>query len=480
MAQHRAGARLSGQRNSHLGFRGRAARAEWTAALDKIQVEGGTPDQRKQFYTALYRLHVTPNDWTGESPLRYGDQTYYENILCLWDTFRTVNPMLTLIQPQVQADIVNTLIKYHQTDGWTGDAHSAYTYEHVQNGSNADTVIADAYAKRLPGVDWSAAYAAIRKNAFVDPNPKATNHADRGRFRLGDYLNYRYLPTNAVDNPKYKNNYGVSRTLEYIYNDFCVYSMAKDFGTPEDVADLKKRLLWYRNLWDETSGGFMRGKTKDGAWHSPFDPTKGETGPQFFEGHSWTWSWYVPHDAQGLINLMGGNQAFVDKLTVACDKYYEAYNEPCMLETFLFIHAGRPNLTQFYARKALGNFSSKAGGLPGNDDSGTTSAWLLWAMLGIYPNAGQDFYYIASPTFSRATIKLADGKQFVINAPAASETAKYIAAGTLNGKPWNQAWLRHSDFIGGATLNFNMSAEVSKWGAQTPLPSLSSAPSTTR
>lgn len=251
--------------------------------------------------------------------------------------------------------------------------------------------------------------------------------------------------------------------------------MAKDFGTPEDVADLKNRLTWYRNLWDTTSGGFMRGKTRDGAWHSPFDPAKAETGPQFYEGHSWTWSWYVPHDAQGLVNLMGGNEAFVDKLTIVCDKYYEAYNEPCMLETFLFIHAGRPDKTQFYARKALSHFSDKPNGLPGNDDSGTTSAWLLWAMLGIYPNAGQDFYYIGSPTFSKATIKLDGGKQLVINAPAASESAKYISAGSMNGKPHNQAWLRHSDFIDGATLDLSMSANASKWGAQALPPSYSSA-----
>lgn len=148
----------------------RQTRAEWAQALENIRVEGGSEDQRKIFYTALYRMHLTPNDWTDEAPPQYGSDTYYDNILCMWDTFRTVNPMLTLIQPKVQADIVNSILGYYTHDGWTGDAHSAWTYEHVQNGSNADVIIADAHIKKLPGIDWKTAYDAIRKNAFVDDN----------------------------------------------------------------------------------------------------------------------------------------------------------------------------------------------------------------------------------------------------------------------------------------------------------------------
>jgi putative alpha-1,2-mannosidase len=186
----------------------------------------------------------------------------------------------------------------------------------------------------------------------------------------------------------------------------------------------------------------------------------------------------VPHDPQGLINLLGGDAPFVEKLTTACDKYYEAYNEPCMLETFLFIHAGRPDKTQFYVRKALGNFSTTPNGLPGNDDSGTTSGWLLWAMLGIYPNAGQDYYYIGSPTFTNAVIKLGNGKQFVINAPAASANNKFIASAKLNGQPWNQAWFRHGDIIDGGTLDLEVTATPSHWGSAVRPPSVS-APATT-
>lgn len=370
----------------------------------------------KQFYSALYRVHQTPNDWTGESPERYGDRTYYDNILCMWDTFRTVNPLLILIQPTIQSGIVNTLIAYHQVDGWTGDAHNAHNFGHVQNGSNADVIIADAYVKKLHGIDWKQAYSAVRKNAFVDPSPNRPTRAHFGRFRLDDYRKLNYFASDAANS---KTPQSVSRTLEYIHNDFSVYTMAKDLGSPGDVADVKARLLWYKNLWDK-DGGFMRGKTTGGGWHEPFDPSKTETGPHYYEGHAWTWSWYVPHDAQGLINLLGGNDAFVKKLTIACDQYYQAWNEPAMLQTYFFIHAGRPDLAQFYIRKALGNFTSARNGLPGNDDSGTTSAWIAWSLLGIYPNAGQDYYYIGSPTFTKATVQLADGKKFVISAPAAS------------------------------------------------------------
>ncbi len=450
------------------------ARAEWVKILDTIDVEGGTADQRTQFFTALYRIHVTPNDWTGEAPERYGDGTYYENILCMWDTFRTVHPLLTLLQPKINADIINTIIRYHQVDGWTGDAHSAWTYEHVQNGSHADAIIADAYVKKLPGVDWKQAYEAIRKNAFEDANPDAKGRPNKGRFRLDDYRKHGYLPSDVV--PEYKSIQSVSRTLEYVQNDANVLTLAREFGTKEDIADLEKRQLWYHNLWDAEAGGFMRGKKSDGTWHAPFDPLKTETGPQYYEGHAWTWSWYVPHDAQGLINLHGGPEPFVEKLTIACDEHYEAYNEPGMLQTYLFIHAGRPDLTQRFVRQALRYFSSKPNGLPGNDDSGTTSAWLLWALMGLYPNAGEDYYYIGSPSFTKTTLHLGNGKTFVISAPAASPENKYVSAATLDGKPWDQAWLRHADVINGGELSLTMTAEPSKWGTRVLPPSASKAP----
>jgi predicted alpha-1,2-mannosidase len=445
------------------------ARAIWEKTLSKIEVEGGSEDQRKMFYTAMYRLHVTPNNWTGEAPLHY-DQSkpYYENILCLWDTFRTVNPMHTLINPQVQTDIVNTLLSYYKNDGWTGDAHSAWSYEHVQNGSSADIVIADAYVKKLPGVDWKLAYEAIRKNAFVDQNPNETIRPYVGRYRLDDYRKYNYLPSDIA---AFKVQ-GVSRTLEYVYNDFSVLTLARQYGTPQEIADLESRMLWYKNLWD-SERGFMRGKNKDGSWTDPFKETQHETGSQYYEGHAWTWSWFVPHDNQGLINLHGGKKQFVEKLTTAVDSHYEAYNEPGMLQTFQFIHAGRPDLTQKYVRKAMTHFNATHAGLPGNDDSGTTSTWLMWAMLGLYPNAGQDYYYLGTPTFAKATIHLGNGKKIVINAPKTSDKNLYVSKASLNGKPWKQAWLRHSDIINGAQIDFSMSDKASSWGAGTPPPSLS-------
>ncbi|MBC7940260.1 MAG: glycoside hydrolase family 92 protein, partial [Chitinophagaceae bacterium] len=447
-----------------------AARAEWAKALSRVQLEGGTDAQRRMFYTALYRVHLTPNDWTGEAPERYGDSRYFENILCLWDTFRTPYPLLTLIQPQVQTGIVNTLLAYHRQDGWTGDAHSAHHHEHVQNGSSADVVIADAYVKQLPGIDWAQAYAAIRKNAFEDFNPQANGRPNQGRLRLDDYRRHGYLPT---DVSSYRDMQAVSRTLEYAHNDFSVLTLAREFGSAADVAELTERAGNYRKLWD-ASTGFMRGRTADGRWHEPFDPLKVETGKQFYEGHAWTWSWYVPHDAAGLIALHGSQQAFVAKLTTAVEHHYEAYNEPGMLQTYLFTHAGRPDLTQRYVRQALRHFSDRPDGLPGNDDSGTTSAWLVWAMLGLYPNAGQDWYYIGSPVFTKATLQLADGKQLVIESPASSAHRLHVARATLGGRPWPQAWLRHGDIARGARLNLQMQAQPTAWGASPPPPSMSS------
>ncbi len=456
-----------------------AARAQWRRALSAIEVEGGSAAQRRQFYSALYRLHLSPNDWTGEAPARYGNDTYYENILCMWDTFRTVNPMLTLIAPKVQSGIVNSILGYYRHDGWTGDAHSAHHYEHVQNGSNADVIIADAYVKHLPGIDWRVAYRAVRKNAFVDDNPHIDDRPDKGRFRLDDYRAYGYVP---ADISAYKDVQSVSRTLEYVHDDAAVLTLARRYGSAAEVAELERRVFWYRHVWDPDTG-FMRGKNKDGSWHVPFNPTgdihgdatriSAGTGAEYYEGHAWTWSWYVPHDPQGLINLMGGRRPFVEKLRTAVEHYYEAYNEPGMLQTFLFSHAGRPDLTQYYLRQAIGNFNDTRAGLPGNDDSATTSTWLLWAMLGIYPNAGQDYYYLASPVFSKATIRLGNGRQVIIRAPGTSAARRYVSAVTVNGHAWNQAWLRHADIANGAEITFTMSEQPSSWGAGVPPPSLS-------
>jgi len=447
-----------------------AARAAWRGILGRIEIAGGSADNLRLFYTALYHMHISPNDWTGESPERYGDLRYYENLLCLWDTFRGVMPLYTLIEPQVSADIVNTLLNFYTIDGWTGDAHSAHQYEHVQNGSNADVVIADAYAKDLPGVDWLKAYQAIRKNAFEDANPGATSRPKTGRFRLTDYLRFGYLPTDAAANTDVQ---GVTRTIEYAYDDFCVLSLARKYGTAEDIRSLGGRILWYKNLWDTSSGGFMRGRTRFGAWYEPFDPLNGETGKQYYEGHAWTWMWYVPHDQQGLINLLGGDGAFIGKLSTACEQHYEAYNEPGLLQPYLFIHAGRPDLTQHILPDLMKNFTTANDGLPGNDDSGAISGWLVWTMLGIYPNAGQDFYYLCRPAFPKVRIHLANGHELLISAADATTEKRYIVSARLDGQPWNQAWIRHRDLINASSLDFDLTTNPSPWGRNPRPPSVS-------
>jgi len=213
-----------------------------------------------------------------------------------------------------------------------------------------------------------------------------------------------------------------------------------------------------------------------------------ETGKQYYEGHAWTWSWYVPHDVPGLMALHGGREPFIAKLTTAVEQHYEAYNEPGMLQTYLFTHAGRPDLTQKHVRAALRHFSARPDGLPGNDDSGTTSAWLVWAMLGLYPHAGQDLYYIGSPLFTKATLQLADGKTLVIEARGAAAANPHVAQATLNGQALNRAWLRHGDIAHGANgtngthgapgshgahtahLRLQMQAVPTRWGADKPPP----------
>jgi predicted alpha-1,2-mannosidase len=435
----------------------------WENELEKIEVTGMSEKNNRMFYTAMYHALFAPANWTGENPVFNYNRPYYEDFLCVWDIFRTVSPLLTLISTKEHTDMLNTLLDVYRHDGWLADAHSALQREHIQVGSNTDVLFADAYAKKLKGIDYNMAYEAVKKNA-TETTRKVVY---AGRPALPLYLKYHYIPIDA------KQKITVSRTLEYVYNDYCVYQLAKGLGHKADAEVFKQRSFWYKNLWND-SLKLMRGRNKDGSWFSPFNPTKNETGPNFYEGHAYTWSYSTPHDVKGLINLFGGKKPFVDSLTNAVSNHYQAYNEPCMLQVYLFVWGGRPDLTQKYVRKATAeNFTDAYNGLPGNDDSGTTSAWYLWSRMGIFPVAGQNLYIIGSPSSSKTTIHMESGKDVVITAHNASEENIYIQSAKFNGKKYDKAFFTHDDIVKGAKFEFVMGAKPSKWGRNAIPPSLS-------
>lgn len=432
---------------------------QWEKELKKIEVKGMSATNSRIFYSAMYHALFAPSNWTGENNVFDYNRPYYEDFLCVWDIFRTVSPLLTLISTKEQVDMLNTLLDVYKHDGWLADAHTSLQREFTQVGSNTDVLFADAFVKKLEGVDYKLAYEAVKKNA-TDSSYLNRKVAHAGRPFLSNYTKYKYIPVDAGS------KITVSRSLEYVYNDFCVYQLAKTYGDKNDVDLFKQRSFWYKNLWDENLK-LVRGKNRDGSWITPYDPAKNETGLNFYEGHAYTWSYAVPHDVKGLIKLFGGEKQFVDSLTYAVSNHYEAYNEPCMLQAYLFVWAGRPDLTQKFVRKATAeNFTDKYDGLPGNDDSGTTSAWYLWSRMGIFPVAGQNLYIIGSPSNAETTIHLESGEDVIITARNASEKNIYIQSAKLNGKKYDKAFFKHDDMVNGAHFEFVMGPNASTWGSQ--------------
>jgi predicted alpha-1,2-mannosidase len=456
------------------------AAASWEQALSKIRVKGGTPDERQIFYTALYRSHYMPHDVSGENVWWQSGEPHYEDYYCLWDTFRTLHPLLTLIQPGRQRDMVRSLVDTYRHTGWMPDARVAGANGLTQGGSNSDVVVADALVKGLKGIDYETAYQAMVKNAEVDSPRPLYEGREVSEYKRRGYMSMR-LERSA------------SRTLEYAYNDFCLAQVARALGKAADYRKYLARSNNWANLWDAETKT-IRPRHPDGRWMEPYDRLKVYSldrprftwwGAPYYEGSGYQYSTYVPHDVQGLINRLGGDEAFVRWLDEFFDNgregepsfnpgLYTQGNEPDILAPFLYIHAGRPDKTQAQVRRLmLREYRTGRAGLPGNDDAGTMSSWYVWNAVGLYPNAGQDFYYVGSPVFTRAAIDLGGGRVFTVEARDASAKNRYVQAATLNGRPLDRAWLTHAEISRGGRLKLQMSDRPSVWGSARRPPSVS-------
>lgn len=432
----------------------------WEQALAKIRVSGGSESQRRIFYSALYRSHIMPHDLSGENAWWASDEPHYEDFYTLWDTFRTLHPLLTLIEPERQRDIIRSLIDTYRHTGWLPDARIAGANGLTQGGSNGDVLIADAVVKGLKGFDYQTAYEAIRKDAEVESG----NPLIEGR-ELGDYQRLGYMSLSQ--------NRSASRTLEYAYDDFCVSEVARALGKTADAERFLKRSANWANLWD-TGTRCICPRYADGRWLENFS---GETvypdtstaqwwDVPFYEGSSLQYSTFVPHDVPGLIQRLGGDPAFVRWLDDLFErKQYDPTNEQDLLAAYLYIHAGRPDRTADRIRNLLTqNYHEGRAGLPGNDDSGTMSSWYVWGAIGLYPNAGQAYYYIGSPIFRQTIIDLGSGRNFIVEAPESSDENRYVQRADLNGKPLQRAWLNHSEIVAGGRLVLHLGPVPTKWG----------------
>ena len=435
------------------------AEQQWRDVLSTIEVEGGDPGQQTQFYSALYRLHTMPHDLSGDNAWWASDAPHYEDFYTLWDTFRTVHPLLTLIEPQRQRDIVRSLLDTYQHTGWLPDARIAGVNGLTQGGSNGDIVIADAVVKQLGGFDLALAYEAVKKDGDVP-----SDDPERQGRELKDYLALGYMPLSQTRS--------ATRTLEYAYDDFAIAEVAQAAGHPGDAARFRQRAANWRNLWDDRLK-CVHPRYADGAWLENFqcdyeypDQTTSWWGAPFYEGSGTQYSSYVPQDIPGLMTRVGGREAFVTWLDHLFDGHYDAGNEPDILAPYLYIYAGRPDKTAEQLRHILAqDYHPTRQGLPGNDDAGTMSAWYVWSALGLYPDAGQPLYFIGSPLFTRSVLHLEGGKTFTTLAPATSAANLYVVGAKLNGAPLDRAWLTHAEIAHGGVLELQMAARPAGWAS---------------
>lgn len=461
------------------------ARKLWNENLGKIKVEGGTIDQMRTFYSCLYRTLFFPNklyeyDAKGNI-VHYSPYTgeilpgYMFGGTGFWDTFRALYPLLNMVYPSINKEMQEGLLNCYKEGGFLPE-WSSPGFADIMIGNNSASVVAEAYLKGLRGYDIQTLYEALKHGANNEGPMTAV-----GRKGVDYYNDLGYVPYDVGINEN------AARTLEYAYDDFAIYRLAKALGKPKEEIELyAKRSQNYKNLFDPSTN-LMRGKNKDGQFQSPFNPLK--WGDAFTEGNSWHYSWSVFHDVQGLIDLMGGNKTFVNMLDSVFvqpplfdDSYYGGViheiremqiadmgqyahgNQPIQHMIYLYNYAGEPWKAQYWAREVMNRmYSAAPDGYCGDEDNGQTSAWYVFSALGYYPVCpAMDEYVLGAPLFKKATIKLENGKSFVIEAPNNSGENKYVHHATLGGKIHLLNYITHTDVMKGGTLKLDMRSEPNK------------------
>ncbi|MBR6843063.1 MAG: GH92 family glycosyl hydrolase [Prevotella sp.] len=444
-------------------------RDSWNQLLSRFDIKG-TDVQKRMFYTALYHTMIMPVDKSGENP-KWTERPYYDDYYAIWDTYRSSSPLITLIDPKREADIVNALLNIYKREGYMPDARSGDCNGRTQGGSNADVVIADAFVKGLEGIDYDYALEAMLKDAEADPG---ADHEKHGRGGLKEYTELGYIP------------YGIdragTRTIEYAYNDYCIALVAKGLGRMDVYEHYLKQSQNWKNLWrsdyewDDVKG-YILPRSADGCWldsvpwgkskvfhpQIPYTPIT-KVAPWylpwwstfFYEALSAEYSLSIPHDVPSLIAACGGEDTFRKRLDMFFDrKRYNVGNEPSFLTPCLYHWIGRPDLTSDRVRQIISdNYTDLPDGLPGNDDSGAMSSWLAFHMLGLYPNAGQSYYLLHTPLLPEWTLQLSNGKTLH---GIVKGKGTHFEKVTQNGMTLDDARLEHADLMQGGELTFYVS-----------------------
>ena len=438
------------------------ARNHWNNDLSRILVEGGTENQKIVFYTALYHLLIHPNilqDVNGEYPAMESDKILTTKgnrytVYSLWDTYRNVHQLLTLVYPERQIDMVRTMLDMYREHGWLPKWELYGRETLTMEGDPSIPVIVDTWMKGLRDFDIDLAYEAMYKSATL---PGAENLM---RPDNDDYMSKGYVPLHE----QYDNS--VSHALEYYIADFALSRLADALGKKEDAKLFYNRSLGYKHYYCKEFGT-LRPILPDGTFYSPFNPKQGENfepSPGFHEGNSWNYTFYVPHDVYGLARLMGGKKHFVNKLQKVFDEgLYDPANEPDIAYPYLFSYfKGEEWRTQKETQRLLAKyFTTQPDGIPGNDDTGTMSAWAIFNMMGFYPDCpGLPEYTLTTPIFDKVTIKLDPKwykeKELIITTARQQPDALYIEDAKLGNKKINRFRITHDELVHGGCLEFSI------------------------
>ncbi len=461
-------------------------RQAWNDVLGRIIVEDEDPDRLKTFYSCFYRSVLFPRkfyevDKSGEivhySP--YNGEVlpgYMFTDTGFWDTFRCLFPFVNLVYPsmgeKMQEGLLNTYLESGFFPEWASPGHRG-----CMVGNNSASVVADAFMKNITMADAEKMYEGLLKGA----NSVHPRIASTGRYGYQYYNELGYVPYDV------KINENAARTLEYAYDDWCIYRMGQKLGRPQEELDIYAgRSLNYRNLFDPQTK-LMRGKNQDGTFQSPFNPFK--WGDAFTEGNSWHYTWSVFHDVQGLIDLMGGKDEFVRQLDTVFalppifdDSYYGGViheiremeimnmgnyahgNQPIQHMIYLYNYAGQPWKAQYWLREVMTRlYWPTPDGYCGDEDNGQTSAWYVFTALGFYPVCpGSNEYVLGAPYFKKAVISLENGRTIEISAPKNSDENRYIKSLTVNGKKYTKNYFSHFDLLKGGKYVFDMSSSPCK------------------
>ena len=461
-------------------------RQTWNKTLSRIEVEDKNVDHLRTFYSCLYRSVLFPRSFYEKDAngkiVHYSPYNgkvlpgYMFTDTGFWDTFRCLFPMLNLMYPsmnvKMQEGLANAYLESGFLPEWASPGHRG-----CMVGNNSASVVADAYLKGLRGYDAETLWKAVTHGAnAVHPKVSST-----GRLGWEYYNKLGYVPYDV------KINENVARTLEYAYDDWCIYQFGKSLGKSEkELAQYKKNAMNYKNVFDKETN-LMRGRNQDGKFQTPFSPLK--WGDAFTEGNSWHYSWSVFHDPQGLINLMGGKQTFVQMLDSVFnvpplfdDSYYGGViheiremqimnmgnyahgNQPIQHMIYMYNYGGQPWKAQYWIREVMDKlYTAQADGYCGDEDNGQTSAWYVVSAMGFYPVCpGANQYVIGTPYFDKMTLHLENGKTMTITAQNCSQENKYIQSLNINGTPSTKNFFTHDQLMQGGNIQYVMGSTPNK------------------